>query len=182
MPGQAPIRQDLEALRQRSCDMVVVHTPVARENAGTPNRVAFPPVDLRCHVRLGNRSDLARLARLLTGCAVGVVLSSGGARGFAHLGAIRALRASGIPFDLLGGTSMGAMIAAGLALEWDDAELESRMRDAFVTSNPLRDFTLPLVALIRGREVTRRLRRHFGEFRDADKGVARERNHAHQGE
>ena len=55
---------------------------------------------------------MARLARLLTGRATGVVLSGGGARGFAHIGALRALHEAGVPIDAVGGTSIGAIIAA----------------------------------------------------------------------
>ena len=58
------------------------------------------------------RSDLARLARHLTGQSVGVVLGGGGARGLAHIGILRALEESGIAVDLIGGTSMGAFIGA----------------------------------------------------------------------
>jgi lysophospholipid hydrolase len=58
------------------------------------------------------RSDLARLARRLTGTSVGVVLGGGGARGLAHIGVLRALEEAGIPVDLIGGTSMGAFIGA----------------------------------------------------------------------
>ena len=54
-------------------------------------------------------------------------------------------------------------LAAGAAMGWDDNELESRMRDAFVTSNPLSDWTLPVVSLMRGKRVDRRLAEHFGE-------------------
>ncbi|HEX7967699.1 MAG TPA: patatin-like phospholipase family protein [Stellaceae bacterium] len=120
------------------------------------------------HVRAHSQADIARLARCVTGRAVGLVLSGGGARGFGHIGVVRALRASGIPLDLLGGTSIGALIAAGAALEWDDAEFDDRMRRAFVDSNPLDDYALPLVALTKGRKVTARLREHFGESRVED--------------
>ena len=44
------------------------------------------------------------------------VVSGGGARAYAHLGAIRALREAGVPFDFVGGASMGAIVAAGIAL------------------------------------------------------------------
>jgi NTE family protein len=43
---------------------------------------------------------------------IGLVLSGGGARGFAHIGVLRALEAHGIEVDVLAGTSMGALIAA----------------------------------------------------------------------
>jgi NTE family protein len=102
------------------------------------------------------------------GTAVGVVLAGGGARGFAHIGAIKAMRAAHIPIDLVGGTSMGSIVAAGVALEWDDQELRERMHAAFVRSDPLADFTFPLVALAKGRMVERRLLHHFGEARAED--------------
>ena len=120
-------------------------------------------IELSCNIRHGNRNDLARLARLLMGEAVGLVLGGGGARGFAHIGVIRALREAQIPIDLIGGCSMGAIVGAAVALEWDDAEIEERMRRAFVDSNPLSDYTLPLVALVKGKKLTRLLNEHFGE-------------------
>ena len=111
---------------------------------------------------LRGASDCARLARLLTRRAQGVVLSGGGARGFAHIGVIRALRALGRPIDSIGGTSIGAIVAAGVACEWDDAELLAQMRKAFVDGHPLRDMTVPLIALTRGARSTRLLRAAFG--------------------
>ena len=68
------------------------------------------------HVRIGNKRDIQRLTRHITGDAVGLVLGGGGARGFAHLGVIRALREKGIHFDMLGGTSMGAIVAGGIRM------------------------------------------------------------------
>ena len=115
------------------------------------------------HVRLDIHSDIDRLARLLTGHAVGVVMAGGGARAFTHIGVIKALRESGVPIDLVGGTSMGAIVAAGVASRWSNDELDTRFRRAFVDNNPLSDYTLPLVSLFAGRRVTRLLRAAFGE-------------------
>jgi NTE family protein len=120
------------------------------------------------HARRGSKSDMARLARCLIGRAVGIALSGGGARGFGHIGVIKALRERGVPMDLVGGTSMGAIIGAGIALEWGDSELRARVYDAFVRSDPLRDFGLPFVALTRGRRVERGLRKHFGDAHAED--------------
>ena len=117
------------------------------------------------HLRAGRAEDLRRLARFVCGRAVGLVLGGGGARGFAHIGVAKALAEAGVPFDFLGGVSMGAIIAAGLANEWGIEELTERMREAFVTSNPLSDYTLPLIALVRGRRVSRLLRGNFGTRR-----------------
>jgi len=115
------------------------------------------------HVCQGDCVDLDRLARLLTGRSTALVLSGGGARGYAHIGAIRALREHGVPLDYVGGTSMGAVIAAGVACGWNDEEMEARVRNAFVDSNPLGDIGLPMLALAKGFEVEKRLAAHFGD-------------------
>lgn len=120
------------------------------------------------HLRQGDRGDLDRLARLLTGRAVGLVLSGGGARAYAHIGVIRALVERGAPIDHVGGASMGAVIAAGLALGWDLEELDQRIRRAFVTSSPLDDIAFPMLAMTRGEKVARRLEEHFGDVQFAD--------------
>jgi NTE family protein len=118
------------------------------------------------HVR--DREDVPRIARLLTGRAVGLVLSGGGARGFAHIGALRALAEAGVPIDLVGGTSMGAIMAAGVAAGWGLEELTLRLRRSFVETNPLHDYTLPVVSLVSGRKVSALLHREFGERRIED--------------
>jgi NTE family protein len=117
------------------------------------------------HVRAHNMGDIQRLARFISGRAIGLVLAGGGARGFAHIGVIKALMEAGVPFDNLGGTSMGGIIAAGLALEWSLDELMARTREVFVKSNPLSDYTIPLIALVRGKKVSELLREHFGDIR-----------------
>ncbi|KAF9155339.1 phosphatidylcholine and lysophosphatidylcholine phospholipase [Actinomortierella ambigua] len=58
----------------------------------------------------GLKNGFARLARLLTGHSVGVVLGGGGARGIAQLGVIQTLEKAEIPVDIVGVTSMGAFI------------------------------------------------------------------------
>ena len=119
-------------------------------------------------VRRRRAADLQRLARIITGQAVGLVLSGGAARAYAHIGAIRALHAREVPIDLLAGVSMGAIIAAGLAMGWDDAELDHRIRKAFVQSSPLDDVAFPLLAMTRGIRVRDRLAEHFGDQQICD--------------
>lgn len=112
------------------------------------------------HVR--DDDDIARVARLVSGHGRGLVLAGGGARGLAHLGALKALRAAGHRFDAVGGTSIGAIIGAGVALQWDTDTLLRKNREAFVRGRPVSDWTLPLVALTRGRRASAMLRQAFG--------------------
>jgi NTE family protein len=115
------------------------------------------------HHHVVDAADLGRLARLLTRRGVGLVLSGGGARGFAHLGVIRALREARVPIDMVGGSSIGAIIAAGVAVGWSDEEMRMRYRRSFVDTNPVNDYTFPFVALTRGRKVSRLLQREYGD-------------------
>ena len=87
------------------------------------------------HVRDRNRRRiLARIARTITGLSVGLVLSGGGARAYAHVGAIRALREAGVPIDFVGGASMGSVVAAGVAMGWDDDEIDLRIKKGLPSS------------------------------------------------
>jgi lysophospholipid hydrolase len=61
---------------------------------------------------------LRRICRHISGVACGLVMSGGGARGMAHLGALRALAEFGLPVDYVGGTSQGACIGAMFAATW----------------------------------------------------------------
>ena len=50
---------------------------------------------------------------------VGVVLSGGGAKGFAHIGALRVIEEAGIPIDYIAGTSMGSIVGGLYAVGYD---------------------------------------------------------------
>ncbi len=121
---------------------------------------AVDGIDQHHHVR--GAHDIQRIARLLARRSLGLVLSGGGARGFAAIGMVRALRERGYDIDRVGGTSIGAIIAAGVATEWGDDALHAHYRSAFVENRPLGDWTLPLVALSRGERTSRLLQRFFG--------------------
>jgi NTE family protein len=55
---------------------------------------------------------------------VGVVLSGGGAKGFAHIGALKVLMEAGVPIDYIGGTSMGGIVGGLFALGYTPEALE----------------------------------------------------------
>jgi NTE family protein len=145
----------------RRAELLLLHERAFANGAATRWHSVLPGIP---HHHMRGEADYDRLVRLLTGRAVGLVLSGGGARGFAHLGVVRALREHGVPIDLVGGTSMGGILAAGVAADWSDEELVERFRRSFVDTNPLSDFTLPLVSLVSGRKVGMLLRRELGDI------------------
>jgi len=134
-------------------ELVLLHSPDAASTRGTALWLAPRPLRAHHHLRLGNLADMSRLARSLTGHAVGLVLSGGGARGFGHIGALRALREAGVPVDEVGGTSMGALMSAGYAMGMDDAALqELAMRVG--SRKALLDQTLPIISFYATRKIT----------------------------
>ena len=61
---------------------------------------------------------------------VGLVLSGGGARGFAHIGVLKALHEMQIPIDIVVGTSAGALVGGAYAAGLDSAELDQLVTTA----------------------------------------------------
>lgn len=59
---------------------------------------------------------------------VGLVLSGGGAKGFAHIGVLKALDSAGVRVDYIGGTSMGAIIGGLYASGYSGKEIDSLVR------------------------------------------------------
>ena len=156
-------RDNTPAQQFKLIDVVLLHQK-RRELATTPGRWLSAASARRVfHWNGEEGDDCKRLARVMSGRSVGLVLSGGGARAFAHIGVVRALRERGVAIDFSGGTSMGGVVAACVAMGWDDDEIDRRIRKGFVETNPLGDFNLPVVGLVSGKRVDRRLKEHFGD-------------------
>ncbi|HEX4747848.1 MAG TPA: patatin-like phospholipase family protein, partial [Gaiellaceae bacterium] len=110
-----------------------------------------------------DRGSMTRVVRRLVGRALGIVLSGGGARGYAHIGAIEALDEAGFEIDRIGGCSIGAFISGMHASGLGTDEMRARCREELVRRSPFNDYTLPRVSLIRSRKAGKMLERVFGE-------------------
>jgi predicted acylesterase/phospholipase RssA/CRP-like cAMP-binding protein len=113
------------------------------------------------HVRSGRSSDIARLARLASGNGYGLVLSGGGARGFAHLGVLQALQEHDVPVDQVAGCSMGSAIAAAIALDVRGEELLALVEQQF---HKLLDYTLPVVSIVKGQRIMGNIEATLGSW------------------
>jgi predicted acylesterase/phospholipase RssA/CRP-like cAMP-binding protein len=148
-------------------ELVLVHPDGTALPSGTRRWLDAFPVDTHHHVRLGVRADVRRLARFLTGRAVALALSGGAARGFAHVGVIRAFEETRIPADLVCGTSMGALFGGLLALGWSHERIAEAGHGAFVKSS-IFDITLPLVSALSGKRLDKFLEACFGDAQIED--------------
>ncbi|KXJ98560.1 MAG: patatin [Acidobacteria bacterium OLB17] len=97
---------------------------------------------------------------------VGIALSGGGARGFAHVGALKVLIENEIPIDMIAGTSAGSIIGAAIAAGVTPHELEvlaSKLRYSAVLAP-----TVSRYGLLSNARLGSFVRREFGvaDFRD----------------
>jgi predicted acylesterase/phospholipase RssA/CRP-like cAMP-binding protein len=150
--GAATGRQAL-VLLQPSSD-----TPIN----GTSRWLTDRRTDFHLHVRKDKADDIQRVARVISGNALGLVFGGGGARGFAHLGVYKALLELGITLDWVGGASIGSIFGAPVAADWAYDKAYAIARHSFVKVKPFSDYTLPVAALIRGRRMERELEAHQG--------------------
>ncbi|KAI4577797.1 hypothetical protein MJT46_003632 [Ovis ammon polii x Ovis aries] len=99
-------------------------------------------------------SDFSRLARVLTGNAIALVLGGGGARGCAQVGVIRALTECGIPVDMVGGTSIGAFMGALYSEERSYSQIRIRAKqwaeDMMSMVKTMLDLTYPITSMFSG--------------------------------
>jgi NTE family protein len=74
-------------------------------------------------------AGLAATARLVSGQAVALALSSGGSKVVAHVGVIDALRNRGVQFDAVAGASGGALVATAVALHKSTEDMTGYIRE-----------------------------------------------------
>jgi len=103
-------------------------------------------------------------SRPLSGKTASLVLGSGGARGLAHIGVIRALEKAGIEIRTIAGSSMGALVggihAAGRLQAYEDWVCTLEQSDVLA----LVDWTFSGGGLIRGRKIIDKLAELIGRY------------------
>jgi NTE family protein len=119
-----------------------------------PRQPEFPLAD----------ADLAWIARHLTRTKLGLALGAGGAKGYAHVGALRTLEEAGYTVDYVGGSSIGGFVASQLALGYGASEIDARFRNTFSPENVGQLFKSPLVG-------TAGLETLTGMLKEATKGA-----------
>lgn len=124
--------------------------------------------DFHCHHHVIEEDipSYERLMRFFRGKAVGLVLSGGAARGWAHVGVIRAIREMKIPIDAVCGTSSGSGVAGFYLLSQNEEELieyVKQMRDGVNHSIAWFSITVPLISFYNAVGATRSLQSIFGD-------------------
>ncbi|PWK59353.1 patatin-like phospholipase family protein [Roseicyclus mahoneyensis] len=153
----------LSILPESQRRLVLLHPHKMQRAAGTGRWLDSRPVFLHHHVALtGDGADMARLGRFLSGRAIGLVLSGGGAFGVAHVGVWRAMQEAGLPIDIVGGTSVGSAMAGAIALGVPAHEIGPRVEQIFVRSGAMRRVTVPKYAFLDHKVLDAALQEHYG--------------------
>lgn len=167
-PGIGAIEEKMDALwiagRAPQRSLVLIHPAGTSEPHGTSQWLAPRNIAGHYHVRAHSPADYARLARILTGKGIALVLGGGGARGYAHVGLVRAMEETGIPIDIVGGTSMGAIIGGLVAMQFDAQKMYAACKQYL----KFLDYTLPIASMIKGGKIRSLLESIFGERRIED--------------
>jgi NTE family protein len=145
----------------RGCELVVLGSAA---NGEVISQLQPREVQLVADVAR-RRPALEATARRLAGRSLGIVLSGGGARAFAHLGALEELSAAGLRFDRVAGVSLGSLVGATMAMGLSPPEIYATFERSFRATNPSRDFAFPAYALLRGTRARHMLEEVFGERR-----------------
>ena len=149
-------------------ELVLLHAPITVQPSGPARWLAAYPVSRHHHIRLDCSDDYARLARFIAGKRVGLAMSGGGARAFAHLGVVQALKESDIPIDAVAGVSAGSFIAAYVAMQYDIEAIRRACQKYMGQYSLASDATFPLVSFLSGRRLVRVLQRMFESLQIED--------------
>lgn len=123
------------------------------------------------HIAFNDDLTYQRFLRFALSYAVGLVLGGGGMRGFAHLGVLKALREKKIPIDIIGGTSVGAALAACYAVTENYAQCFKLFKKILMTAQQaiyLRNLTWPITSIFSGNPITSFVLEEFGDTQIED--------------
>lgn len=134
--------------------LLLIHPPTAKSPENTLDWLRKRSVERHFHLRAGLAADVERLARFVQGRATGLVLAGGGARGMSHIGIYHALVEHGIPMDMVGGTSAGAIVGGMIARLQTMESMLAKGRHVTRDNPTSGDFDLlPMVSLMKGKKL-----------------------------
>ena len=151
----------------RKVDLVLLHAKSTEQPSHTARWLRKRDLNAYHHIRMHDKNHMARLARRICGCARGVVFSGGGARGYAHLGVQRVIEEHGIDIDYVGGSSMGGLLGASMAMG-QNTDAINKLSAVFANKRALFDYTLPLTSLLKSAKLTRFCHEVYGDARIED--------------
>jgi NTE family protein len=145
--------------------IVFLHDTHAPFPKNTSNWLSKRKVDLHLHIRSHEPRDVRRLCRVISNQAVGLVLGGGGTKGYAHVGAVKALLDAGVEIDFIGGTSAGALYGTMMTYcDFDFDKIHAICEESAKKKLTSYDYTFPILSFMSGRKVLNYIREVFGDY------------------
>lgn len=153
-----------EGLLGKKVYLLMLHDNIYDVPKGTAKWLKQRNIDLIIHLRKNHEGEIARFCRILTQKANGLVLWGGGAKGFAHIGVVKAMQKKGIPIDFIGGTSAGALYGLTMAYcDFDMEAVEAICDDSVKKKITSKDLDVPLISIMSGKKLTVFIKHLFKE-------------------
>lgn len=146
--------------KHQTSDLLFLHPSETKIITGSSAWLNEREISEFHHIHMNSPKHMEKVVRILTGNTLGIVFNGGGARGFAHIGILRAILEQQIPIDFVGGSSMGALIGAGWSMYGLDYIKECAIDFA---SNYRERITFPYIALYTGDSVVGYYQKWFGD-------------------
>ena len=147
-------------------ELVLMHDATTQMPSGTAAWLDLRTIRNHYHVRDNDKAHIDRMARRMSGHAIALVMGGGAAKGYAELGFYKAMLEAGIPYDYVGGASMGAIMGGQIALESDYEAFEKNAQ--WTAEVGVIDKTLPLVAMTSSNNVKKINQHGCGENKIED--------------
>lgn len=153
-----------QSILNKKIYLLLLHPENAKFPENTRRWFVDRKIDLHVHYRKNYDPDIRRFARILANKAIGLVLGGGGAKGFAHLGVIKALGEEGVDIDFLGGTSAGALYGLTAAYcDFDREKIDFYSKDSAQNKLTQNDFTFPLISFMSGKKMSNYIKKIMGD-------------------
>lgn len=136
------------------CSLLLIHPSDTEYPRNTNKWLSLRPwVKNNYHLKLKESGAIGRISRLLTDRAIGVVFAGGGAKGFSHIGILKAMKEHGLLFDIAGGVSVGSFVAGCAAMNQPIDQMVQVIREQ-AHYNPFKDINfLPYYSLVLGKRM-----------------------------
>ncbi len=169
-PNKSPMEEYIQTMGigHKKMDLVLFHPYSDRPPNGTLSHLKIRSVARYYHIHMDSKITIERMLRGILGKSIGLALGGGGAKGFAHLGVLRSIEESGIPIDMVSGTSAGSIFAALIAMGYNSDQSKNEAKKLWVDRDLLNEYTIPVLSLVAGKKYTEAIRDFFGNIQIED--------------
>lgn len=160
------LKENINLINHLEKELILLHDSYKTWYPDTQRYLSLSNFSKNYHITFALPKTIRRLLRILSGHAIGLVLSGGGAKGWATIGAMRAFYEHNVEIDYIGGTSIGSAVGACYVLSENFEQFMLIFNKVFETfgSNPfaMKNLTLPLVSIFSGKNETDKIKEVCG--------------------